>query len=287
MDNETPEQQAARERRERMAAFTAAGRGGAGSTIGAGIGTAIGMAIAQGDFEAARRLQQQAMDELKKLDPQQLAQVRAEVGESAFKNMTEPVEGRAAQLRALQRLEAMATGETPEDAAAYARAAQEAAQVERGTRMAALQRLAQRGAGATSGLALAAQQEAAQQATQMASMRGLEQAAEARRRAMQALQAGAGVAGQLREADYRAMAERARAQDIINQFNAQARLRQAESLYGAQERQAERLYKGMGRQAEQREESGARTVATGAAGGRAVGALGDLGLTIAGGGYGA
>ena len=122
----------------------AAGRGGLGSSIGAGIGTAIGMALAAGDFEEARRLQEQAMAELQRLNPQQLAQVRAEVGESAFKNMTEPVEGRAAQLRALQRFEAMAQGETPEDAAAYARAASEAAQVERGARMAALQRLAQR-----------------------------------------------------------------------------------------------------------------------------------------------
>jgi hypothetical protein len=261
----------------------AAGRGGLGSSIGAGIGTAIGMALAAGDFEEARRLQAQAMAELQRLDPQQLAQLRAEVGESAFKNMTEPVEGRAAQLRAIQRFEAMAQGETTEDAAAYARAASEAAQVERGARMAALQRLAQRGVGATSGVALAAQQEAAQQATQLAASRGLEQAAEARRRAMQALQAGASQAGQLREADYRAASERARAQDIINQFNAQQRLRQAEAGYGAQERQAERLSGGFQRQAGQREEAGARTVGTGAALGKSFGAVGDVALTAFGG----
>jgi len=257
---------------------SAAGAGGAGASIGTAIGTAIGLAIAQGDFEKARKLQAQAMAELQKLTPEQLSMVRAEVGESAFKNMTEPPEGRAAQMRALQRLEAMGAGETPEDAAAYARAQTEAAQVERGLRQAALQRLAQRGAGATSGVALAAQQEAAQQATQLAATRGLEQAAEARRRALEAIRSASGAAGQLRAADYQAAAERAKAQDIINQFNAQQRQRQAEEYYKAQERQAERLYGARGQQARQYEESGARTVATGATVGRGIGGIGDVAL---------
>lgn len=261
---------------------SAAGAGGAGASIGTAIGTAIGMAIAQGDFEKARQLQAQAMAELQKLTPEQLSKVRAEVGESAFKNMTEPPEGRAAQMRALQRLEAMGMGETPEDAAAYARAQAEAAQVERGLRQAALQRLAQRGAGATSGVALAAQQEAAQQATQLAATRGLEQAAEARRRALEAIRSASGAAGQLRSADYQAAAERAKAQDIINQFNAQQRQRQAEQLYGAQERQAERLYGARGQQARQYEEAGGRTVATAASIGRGIGGLGDVALMGAG-----
>lgn len=256
----------------------AAGAGGLGASIGTALGTAIGMAIAQGDFEKARQLQAQALEQLSKLTPEQLGQVRAEVGESAFKNMTEPPEGRAAQMRALQRLESMGMGETPEDAAAYARAQAEAAQVERGLRQAALQRLAQRGAGATSGVALAAQQEAAQQATQLAATRGLEQAAEARRRALEAIRSASGAAGQLRSADYQAAAERARAQDIINQFNAQQRMRQAEQLYGAQERQAERMAGGLQRQAGQFEEAGGRTVATAATVGRGVGSIGDVAL---------
>lgn len=261
---------------------SAAGAGGAGASIGTAIGTAIGLAIAQGDFEKARKLQAQAMAELQKLTPEQLSKVRAEVGESAFKNMTEPPEGRAAQMRALQRLEAMGAGETPEDAAAYARAQAEAAQVERGLRQAALQRLAQRGAGATSGIALAAQQEAAQQATQLAATRGLEQAAEARRRALEAIRSASGAAGQLRASDYQAAAERAKAQDIINQFNAQQRQRQAEEYYKAQERQAERLSGARGQQARQYEEAGGRTVATSASIGRGIGGLGDVALMGAG-----
>lgn len=236
----------------------------AAPTVLTALGTAIGSATAQGNFSEAERLQRQAAAELRKLDPQSLARVRAEIGESAFKTLTEPPEGRAAQLRALQRIEAMATGESPEDAAAYARAAAEAAAQERGVRMAALQRLAQRGVGATSGLALAAQQEAAQQATQLASMRGLETAAESRRRALQALQAGAGLAGELRGADYRAAAERARAQDIINQFNAQQRMRQAESVYGAEARKAEGVAGTYRTQAQREEEEAARRIAFGA-----------------------
>lgn len=264
---------------------SSAGRSGLGSTVGTAIGTAIGMAIAQGDFEEARRLQAQAMRELQALTPDQLAKVRAEVGESAFRNMTEPPEGRAAQLRALQRMEAMVGGETPEDAAAYARAQAEAAQVERGLRMAAMQRLAQRGAGATSGLALAAQQEAAQQATQLAATRGLEQAAEARRRALAALSGTAQLAGQLRGADYERAARAAEAQDVINRFNAQARMQQAASFYGAQERQAERLAEARRMAAAERERSGARTVGTSAAVGGGVGGVGDVALMGYGGGF--
>lgn len=261
--------------------LAAGGLGGGTYVI---LGTLIGNALAAGNFEEAKRLQARAMAELQGLDPQSLARVRAEVGESAFRNLTEPPEGRAAQLRALQRLEAMGTGESPEDAAAYARAAAEAAAQERGVRMAAMQRLAQRGVGATSGLALAAQQEAAQQATQLASMRGLETAAESRRRALQALQAGAGLAGELRGADYRAASERARAQDIINQFNAQQRMRQAESLYNAQEAKARSMAGAYKTQAEREEEEAARKIATFAAGGKAVGAQLDTATKVLAGG---
>jgi hypothetical protein len=239
-----------------------------------GLGTAIGAATAQGNFEEAKRLQAQAMAELQKLDPQSLARVRAEMGESAFRNLTEPPEGRAAQMRALQRLEAMSTGESPEDVAAYARAQAEAAAQERGVRMAALQRLAQRGAGATSGLALAGQLDAAQQATQLASMRGLETAAESRRRALQATQALSGMAGELRGADFRAAAERARAQDLINQFNAQQRMRQAESVYGAEARKAEGMAGALRGQAQREEEEAARRIAMGAEAGKGIGGIG-------------
>lgn len=254
--------------------LVAVGAALAGQALLTGLGTAIGAAAAQGNFEEAKRLQAQAMAELQKLDPQSLARVRAEMGESAFRNLIEPPEGRAAQMRALQRLEAMSTGESPEDAAAYARAQAEAAAQERGVRMAALQRLAQRGAGATSGLALAGQMEAAQQSTQLAAMRGLETAAESRRRALQAAQALGGMAGELRGADFRAAAERARAQDIINQFNAQQRLRQAESVYGAEARKAEGMAGALRGQAQREEEEAARRIAMGAEAGKGIGGIG-------------
>lgn len=263
----------------------AAGKGGAVSGVFTGLATAIGMAQAQGDFQKAEQLRQQAMAELQKLDPSQLAKVKAEVGESAFNNVTEAPEGRQAQLMALQRLQAMASGEDPESAAEYARAQAEAAQTERGMRLAALQRLAQRGAGATSGLALAAQQDAAQAATQQANMRGLETAAAARRRALEALAMQGQMGGQLRQGDYQLQRDRAAAQDAINRFNADSRWRQAQGAYDAQAQQADRLAKGYRGQADERDAAGARTVGTWQAGGRALGSAGDLALMGLGGGF--
>ena len=270
---------------DEKSALTGIGKGGIGSTIGGGIGAAIGLAMAQGNYEEAKRLQALGLEQLKGLDPESIGRIRAEMGESAFKNLTEPVEGRAAQLRALQRLEAMSTGDDPESAAAYARAQAEAAANERGVRMAALQRLAQRGVGATSGLALAAQQDAAQASTQTAATRDLEVAAEARRRALQAAGQITQAAGGLRGDDYRAASDRAKAQDIINQFNAGQRLRQGESLYGAQERQADRLYDAYGNQAKREEEEGGRKVATATAMGKGLGAGGDAAMMAFGGGF--
>jgi hypothetical protein len=257
---------------------SAAGKGGLVSGITGGIGMAIGAAIAQGDFEKARQLQQQAMSVLQGLNPDQLAQVRAEVGETAFANMTVPPEGRQAQLMALQKMQEMATGTSPEDAAAYARAQAEAAQVQRGIQQAALQRLAQRGVSGTSGLALAAQQDAAQAATQQAATRDLDVAAEARRRALQALAQQGGLAGQLRGADYEQAAARAQAQDLINRFNAQQRMQQAQSVYDAQARKAGALSGAYGNQAGLYQQQGAQDIATGQVAGSAVGSAGDAAL---------
>lgn len=263
----------------------AVGKGGGASGLFLGLSTAIGMAMAAGDFEKAEKLRQQAFAELQKLNPGELAQVKAEVGDTAFSNLTEKPEGRDAQLRALQKLQAISAGDDPETAAEYARAQQEAAANERGVRMAALQRLAQRGAGATSGLALAAQQDAAQASTQTAAMRGLETAAAARRRALEALSMQGQMGGQLRQGDYQLQRDRAAAQDAINRFNADARWRQATGVYDARAQQADRLARGYEAQAQERERAGARTVGTAQAGGQALGSAGDIALMGLGGGF--
>lgn len=263
----------------------AVGKGGGASGLLIGISTGIGMAMAAGDFEKAEKLRQQAMQVVQGLRPDELAKVRAEVGDSAFSSIVEPPEGRQAQMMALQRLQAMSTGEDPESAAEYARAQNEAAANERGVRMAALQRLAQRGAGATSGLALAAQQDAAQASTQTASQRGLQVAADARRRALEALQMQGQMGTQLRQSDYQLQRDRASAQDAINRFNADARWRQATGVYDARAQQADRLAKAYEQQAQERERAGARTVGTSQAAGQTVGSAGDIALMAAGGGF--
>jgi hypothetical protein len=261
------------------------GKGGGASGLLLGITTGIGLAMAQGDFKKAEQLRQQAVDVLSKLDPSELARVKAEVGPSAFANITEPPEGRQAQLMALQRLQAMSTGEDPESAAEYARAQAEAAANERGVRMAALQRLAQRGAGATSGLALAAQQDAAQASTQTANARGLQVAADARRRALEALAQQGQMGTQLRQSDYQLQRDRASAQDTINRFNADARWNQARGVYDARAQQADRMAKAYQGQADERDRAGMRTVAGWQAGGQTVGSAGDIALMAAGGGF--
>lgn len=261
------------------------GKGGGVSSLFVGLATAIGMAQAQGDFQKAEKLRAQAMEVLQQLNPSELAQVKAEMGDSAFAGITEAPEGRDAQLRALQKLQAISAGDDPESAAEYARAQQEAAANERGVRMAALQRLAQRGAGATSGLALAAQQDAAQASTQTANMRGLQTAADARRRALEALAQQGQLGGQLRNSDYQLQRDRAAAQDAINRFNADARWNQAKGVYDAKAQQADRLSKGYQGQADDRDRAGGRTVSGWAAGGRALGSAGDIALMGLGGGF--
>jgi hypothetical protein len=252
-----------------------AGKSGVLGGLGAGIGAGIAYATSD-DIKKAEELRDQYLQSVLGLDPQELARVKAEAAGTEFSKVQEPGEGRTAQLRALERLQQMQLGEDPESAAAYARGQAEAAQIDRGIRQAALQRLAQRGAGATSGLALAAQMDAAQAATQQASMRDLEVAAEARRRALAALSAQGQLGGQLRQQDYQRLADRAQAQDIINRFNAQQRMQQAGSVYGAKERRVGAI----GGAQQMYQQAGAQDVAVGSSIGQGVGSVGDVGLTL-------
>jgi hypothetical protein len=259
-------------------AMSALGKGGLVSTVVGGLATALGVALAQGDYEKAEKLRQQAYAELAKLNPDELAKVKAEIGDSAFSSITEAPEGRQAQKMALERLQAISNEDDPQSAAEYAKAQQEAAANERGVRMAALQRLAQRGAGATSGLALAAQQDAAQASTQTANQRSLQVAADARRRALEALSMQGQMGTQLRSSDYQLQRDRAQAQDSINRFNADARWRQAQTVYDARAQQGDRMAKSYEQQAKEREAAAGRTAATTQAVGGTVGKLGDTAL---------
>lgn len=130
---------------------------------------------------------------------------------------------RDAQMTALSRLQSV--GDTGMDAIDRGRlnaiAADEATRA-RGAREAIIQNAGMRGLGG-SGLELSAQLANQQGGATRASQRGFDVAAEAQQRALAAIQGAGGLAGQIRGQSWQEQAERARAQDIINQFNTRQR----------------------------------------------------------------
>ena len=82
--------------------------------------------------------------------------------------------------------------------------------------------MAQRGL-AGSGQELAAQLQSSQAAAQLASQQGMQQAAQAQRARTEALANLSEMAGGLEQTDFQRQAQRAQAQDVINQFNIQNR----------------------------------------------------------------
>jgi hypothetical protein len=90
----------------------------------------------------------------------------------------------------------------------------------RGAREAIQQNMRARGI-AGSGLEMVQQQMANQAAAEQANRGGLQTAAMAQQRALEAIQGSANLGGQIRGQDYGMQADRARAMDAINSFNAQ------------------------------------------------------------------
>lgn len=120
------------------------------------------------------------------------------------------------------------------DRAALAEIQNEIATQERGQREAILQNMAQRGMSG-SGAELAANLLAQQQASQTASLEGQRIASQAQQARLQALQNVAQLGGQLGETEYERALNQARAQDVINQFNAQNRfVAQSENIKNLQ-----------------------------------------------------
>jgi hypothetical protein len=124
-------------------------------------------------------------------------------------------------MQALKRLQdiSQAGGMTDQMKFRLALANQNAAQQARGQRGALQQQMQARGLGG-SGLNLASQLGANQAAVQGRAMQGLGAAAEAERRALQTLQSGAGLAGNIRGQDM----QRKQALDAIRRFNAANRM---------------------------------------------------------------
>jgi hypothetical protein len=120
------------------------------------------------------------------------------------------------------------------DRAAIAEIQNEIATQERGQREAILQNMAQRGMSG-SGAELAANLLAQQQASQTASLEGQRIGAQAQQARLQALGNVAQLGSVLGETEYERALNKARAEDVINQFNVQNRnVAQAQNLAAAQ-----------------------------------------------------
>lgn len=127
------------------------------------------------------------------------------------------------QLQALGGVEELSqTGLSAIDRAALSEIQNEIAMQERGQRESILQNMAQRGISG-SGQELAAQLQSSQAAAQLASQQGLQQAAQAQRARTEALANLSEMATGLEQTDFQRQAQRAQAQDVINQFNIQNR----------------------------------------------------------------
>jgi len=146
------------------------------------------------------------------------------LSDTELADITRNEQMRQAQLDVLRQYQEMGTeGLSAIDRAALSDIQNQIAMQERGQRETILQNMAQRGLSG-SGQELAASLAASQQATQDASMQGMRQAAMAQANRQAALERIANLSGGLEQTDFEREALKARAQDVINQFNTQNRI---------------------------------------------------------------
>ena len=127
------------------------------------------------------------------------------------------------QLQALGGVEQLSqTGLSAIDRAALSEIQNQIAAQERGQRESILQNMAQRGLSG-SGQELAAQLQSSQAASQLASTQGMQQAAQAQQARVNALTNLSNMASGIEQTDFQRQAQKAQAQDVINQFNLQNR----------------------------------------------------------------
>lgn len=130
---------------------------------------------------------------------------------------------RTKQLQALGGVEQLSqAGLSAIDRAALSEIQNQIAMQERGQRESILQNMAQRGLSG-SGQELAAQLASSQAASQMASSQGMQQAAQAQQARINALSNLSNMASGIEQTDFQRQAQKAQAQDVINQFNTQNR----------------------------------------------------------------
>lgn len=195
--------------------------------IATGIGTIvglIGMLVAEGRYAEAQRVREQVAAEygdvvLPELD----AQLAKELGPSELSLIREDETLRDTQVRAMRKLEDLyrTGGTAPEDAAALRLADIGAQQRASSDYQSLMQGLAQRGQTMNPALAAAMAQQSSGAVLGATAQNRLQAQVAARDRALRALESSAGMAGDIRSADWQRSASKASANDAINRFNAE------------------------------------------------------------------
>jgi len=157
------------------------------------------------------------------LTPEEIAYqdiASAQQGESEMSNISMDPRLRTAQMGALESLQdvAQSGGMTQADQANLARIQSQTGEAARGRRGAIQQQMQQRGMGG-SGMELLAQLQGNQAATNQSAQMGLDVAGMAQDRALQAMQMGGNMGGNIRSQDWGEQSQQAQAQDAINRFN--------------------------------------------------------------------
>lgn len=197
--------------------------------LGAGVGSWVGNLLAEGPAseEEARvyNLLTANMDEFGNVDPNVLKNVEAVIQQdSELSKFKEDARLRDAQLGALTRLQQVASegGMTAIDRARLNDINNNINQQQQARRQAMMTSAAQRGQ-MGSGLMYANMLGSEQSANEAASQQGFQVQAEAQKRALDAMLGAGKMGGDIRGQDFDIAAQRAGAQDRINQYNAELR----------------------------------------------------------------
>lgn len=183
----------------------------------------IGAAMAQGDYEKARKLRQDFADQYgDQMVPHLDKAVAQEVGPTQLASIQEDPQLRGTQMDTMKKLSDLyeSGGMGPGDEAALQLANEGAQQQSSSDYASAAQGLAARGQSNNPALAAALASKTSGDVVNATATNRYRAQADARARAMSALEASGRLAGDVRSQDYNVASGRAGAQDRINQFNA-------------------------------------------------------------------
>jgi hypothetical protein len=206
--------------------------------LGAGLGSFIGAAAAEGSAQSEEKiideLLSQSMDEYGKIQPAVFERLVAErLGPTELSKIQEDPRLKAAQMNALSRLEQVGAegGMTIGDRARQHQIEGQIGQQANARKASLLSNARQRGISG-SGLSLAAQMGNNQATTQALANGGFDIHAQAADRALQGMMKAGQLGGQIRGQDFDQAARKADAQDRINRYENEMRMKVAQSNNG-------------------------------------------------------